>query len=240
LHTWTIPGQVNVLNICAILGQVDLLSIFPLNTWVTPGHVDLLSISLLNIWTILTEVDRELFIFVHSKASAEHLDWFFLMLRYEFTWIPLYAFLLYWLLRYRRRHAWQFVLLTVICFAITDHVSAAVMKPYFGRLRPCFDPVLEQHVRAIIGCGGKYGMPSTHASNHFGVASFWFFSIKWMSNRRWHLLWLWAFAVGYAQVYVGKHFPGDILVGALFGTLVGYLLSLLFARWRGRNVKGER
>ena len=75
-------------------------------------------------------------------------------------------------------------------------------------------------------------MPSTDASNHFSTASFWFFSISWMSNKKWHWLWLWAFLVCYAQVYVGKHYPGDVLVGAIFGTLVGFLVALVFKRWQ--------
>jgi undecaprenyl-diphosphatase len=53
-----------------------------------------------------------------------------------------------------------------------------------------------------------------------------------MSNRRWYWLWLWALMIGYAQVYVGKHFPGDIIVGAILGTLVGTGMAFLFRRWK--------
>jgi membrane-associated phospholipid phosphatase len=187
---------------------------------------------LLSFVDTLENLDRELFILIHAKMSGPGADWFFKLLRNALTWIPLYAFVLYWIIRYQKRNAWQFILLTLIVFAITDHTSAAIMKPYFARLRPCFDPVLEDHIRGVISCGGRYGMPSTHASNHFGMASFWFFSISWMSKKRWYWLWLWAFMIGYAQVYVGKHFPGDILAGALLGTLVGGLMALLFKKWR--------
>lgn len=199
--------------------------------------MDQMIVVLLNVFASLKELDRELFIFIHAKASSPSFHWFFLLLRNALTWIPLYAFILYWIIRYHKRHAWQFVLITLVAFAITDHTSAAIMKPYFQRLRPCFDPGLDMYVNELVGCGGKYGMPSTHASNHFGLASFWFFSIKWLSNRRWWWLWVWAFAVGYAQVYVGKHYPGDIVVGALLGTLVGWLLSLIFTRWRSHTMQ---
>ena len=87
------------------------------------------------------------------------------------------------------------------------------------------------NVRDLVGCGGKYGLPSTHASNHFGMASFWFFSITWMSSRKWWWLWIWAFLIAYSQVYVGKHFPGDVILGAILGTLVGTLFAILFRRW---------
>jgi len=124
---------------------------------------------------------------------------------------------------------------TLVLFAVTDHTSAAIMKPYFARLRPCFEPALEGVIRSVVSCGGKYGMPSTHASNHFGMASFWFFGFLWMGGRRWYWLWIWALAIGYAQVYVGKHYPGDILVGAMLGTLAGWLFALLFRKWVLKN-----
>lgn len=194
--------------------------------------MDTVQLIFLNIFNSLSQFDRELFIFIHAKASSEKIDWLFKTLRASLTWVPLYAFLLYWLLRYHRKQAWQFILLTLVVFGITDHVSAAIMKPFFGRLRPCFEPSLEPYIRGVISCGGKFGMPSTHASNHFSTASFWFFSISWMSNKKWHWLWLWAFLVCYAQVYVGKHYPGDVLVGAIFGTLVGFVVALVFKRWQ--------
>lgn len=194
--------------------------------------MDLLLTVLLNFLDTLSSLDRKLFIFIHSTASSENIDWLFRLLRTATTWIPLYAFVLFWIIWKQRPHAWQFILMTLITFAITDHISAAIMKPYFERLRPCFDPALDQYVRELVSCGGKYGMPSTHASNHFGLASFWFFSISWLFRHKWYWLWVWALLIGYAQVYVGKHYPGDILVGALFGTSVGVLMALLFRYWR--------
>ena len=194
--------------------------------------MDLFLIISLDIASALKNLDKELFILIHSKASVPSFDWFFKAMRNALTWVPLYALILYWILRSNRSNAWQFILLTLITFAITDHTSAAIMKPYLQRLRPCFDPELERYVRELVTCGGKFGMPSTHASNHFGLASFWFFSIRWMNRRSWYLLWIWAFVIGYSQVYVGKHYPGDILVGALLGTIVGLSLALVFRRWK--------
>lgn len=190
------------------------------------------AIFLLTFRESLINLDRELFTFIHATASSPTIDWFFMLLRNALTWVPLYAFMLYWLLRYHKKLAWQFAFLSLVTFAITDYTSASILKPIFMRVRPCYDPQLHDIIRNLVGCGGRYGMPSTHASNHFGLASFWFFSITWMSNRSWYWLWLWALAIGYAQVYVGKHFPGDIIIGAVLGTLVGSGMALLFRRWK--------
>ena len=186
---------------------------------------------LLTLMETLLQLDRSLFTFIQTELSGSTIDWLFLTLRNALTWIPLYAFILYWLIRYHRKFAWQFVFLSLVVFAITDYTSASVLKPLFMRVRPCYDTALEAPVRELVGCGGRYGMPSTHASNHFGLASFWFLAITWMSKRKWWWLWVWAALIGYSQVYVGKHFPGDILVGALLGTFVGTIMAILFRRW---------
>jgi membrane-associated phospholipid phosphatase len=193
----------------------------------------------LDILGTLHDLDKDLFILIHSQWSSANMDWLFKVLRNALTWIPLYVFILFWILRFHKRYALPFILLTLVTFAITDHTSAAIMKPFFQRLRPCFDPSLDEYIRTVVTCGGKYGMPSTHASNHFGLASFWFFSVLWMGQRKWHWLWIWALLIGYAQVYVGKHYPGDILVGALLGVMVGSLLALIFRRWALNRAGGQ-
>lgn len=185
----------------------------------------------LTIRETLLQLDRELFTFIHRTASSPAIDWFFLALRHEFTWIPLYAFMLFWIYKKHRAILWKFVFLTLVTFAITDFTSSSIFKPILMRERPCYDEHLKDVIRNIIGCGGRYGLPSSHASNHFGIASFWFLSISWMSNRKWYWLWIWAFLICYAQVYVGKHFPGDVIFGAIFGSMVGALIAMLFKRW---------
>jgi membrane-associated phospholipid phosphatase len=179
----------------------------------------------------LLELDRELFTFIHGTAASANIDWLFVLLRNAITWIPLYSFVLYWIIKNYKKYAWQFVLLSLVVFAITDFTSASILKPIFMRVRPCYDTHLHITVRDLVGCGGKYGMPSSHASNHFGLASFWYFTISWMRRRKWWWLWPWAFLIGYSQVYVGKHFPGDIIVGAILGTIVGTSFAILFRRW---------
>ncbi|HJU46463.1 MAG TPA: phosphatase PAP2 family protein [Chitinophagaceae bacterium] len=187
----------------------------------------------MTVWQWLDQLDKAVFTFVHAKAYAPSLDGLMLLLRHGTTWIPLYLFILYWILRKEnRKYAVAFILLSVACVCFTDSVSVRILKPLFGRLRPCHDEILQPVIRHIIDCAGLHSMPSSHASNHFGLAAFWFISIAAINNRKWYWLWLWAALICYAQVYVGKHYPGDILAGALFGTLTGLLFYKIFERWR--------
>ncbi len=183
----------------------------------------------------LDHIDKIAFTFIHRDMSARWLDFIMLLLRNQYTWVPLYIFMLYWAFRLDRSTALKFVCLTLLTFAITDFTSGTVLKYHFERLRPCYDEDMTTVIRGIIGCGGKYSFPSSHASNHFGLATFWFFTILYVKQQRWYWLWFWAFAIGLAQVYVGKHFPLDIVGGAALGIFSGLLVFKLFEAWVKRD-----
>lgn len=189
----------------------------------------------MNWWDWVIETDMEVFSFIHSDASTPALDGFMKLLRNALTWAPLYAFMLFWIIRYNTKYAFAFILLTIVCFGITDYVSASILKPWLSRPRPCYEPELQPILRDLVGCGGQYGFPSSHASNHFGLATFWYWSIYFIRGKKWHWLWVWAALICYAQIYVGKHYPLDIIGGAVFGFLTGSLLAKIFERWMFPN-----
>ncbi|MBC7850266.1 MAG: phosphatase PAP2 family protein [Chitinophagaceae bacterium] len=182
-------------------------------------------------WEWLDNIDKSLFLFLHADLAAPELDFFFKGLRNSITWLPFYGFVLFWIIRYYPKQAFQFILLTVFTVAITDFTSASIMKPLFARGRPCFDADLKTELRNLVNCGGFNSFPSSHASNHTGMATFWFWSIFMLNGRKLHWLFLWAAAIGYAQVYVGKHYPFDVVVGSVLGWCVGIVTSKLFERW---------
>lgn len=176
----------------------------------------------------LDNIDKFLFTLIQHDSDHAVLDVVAPILRDPYTWVPFYAFMLYYALRYGRQKAWAFIALTLLTFAITDSLTSQIMKPFFGRLRPCHDPDLTQTIRVLVDCGGLYSMPSSHAANHFGLAAFWYFAIRTMGGRKWWGLYVWAAAICYAQIYVGKHYPIDILIGACAGWLAGFGLSRIF------------
>jgi undecaprenyl-diphosphatase len=189
----------------------------------------------------LKRLDKLLFILIHNDSDHFILDNIMLAIRNPYTWIPLYAFILFYAIKKAGNRAWLFILLSILTFVITDGLSASVLKPFFARIRPCGDPELIPHIRNLIDCGGMYSFPSSHASNHFGLAAFWFWSVWKLTGNKWHWLWVWAALIGYAQIYVGKHFPLDIVAGALLGWVIGNTMAKAFefiweSKFKQRNM----
>lgn len=143
-------------------------------------------------------------------------------------WIWFYVILLYLIIK---EYKWQSILILVfvaLMITITDQVSVHLFKNVFERLRPCHQEDLMLVVHTVNGCGGKYGFISSHATNVFALA---FFVSKLLGKKYKWMPWLmffWAALVGYSRVYLGVHFPGDVIVGAFVGVIIGYIMYLLY------------
>ena len=179
----------------------------------------------------LSELDKDVFIFINSSMHKSWLDGFMLLMRNPYTWVPLYFLLLFKIYKTDPSILLPFIIASLASFAITDFTSASIIKPLVGRLRPCYDVSLQNNIYILTGCGGKYSFPSSHASNHFGLAMLWYQIILFLRKERWNWVWWWASIICFAQVYVGKHFPLDILGGALLGMLAGALIAIGFKYW---------
>lgn len=191
-------------------------------------------------WTdAILEADRTAFLVVNG-ARSEVADLWMGYFSEPLFWVPLYLFFLFLI---KWRWGWRGLWLTVPVVALmvlcSDTGSVVLFKNTVQRLRPCHAPDLQGLVHLVDGhCGGQYGFISSHASNHFALAVF----MAGMLRRRpsWAVpaLLLWAAVVAYSRIYLGVHYPGDVIVGALYGTLVGGLAYVLF-----RNIHqlvGER
>ena len=111
--------------------------------------------------------------------------------------------------------------------AFTDQTTN-LFKYSFMRLRPCFDPETMDAMRLVKeSCGGKFGYFSGHASNSFALATFFFWIFKSI-NRLWYFLFLWAIFVAYSRIYIGVHFPLDVISGATFGIVAGTLFYFVY------------
>ncbi|MFD2520498.1 phosphatase PAP2 family protein [Emticicia soli] len=150
---------------------------------------------------------------------------------HRFTWIPLYLFLIYYIFRVIRINAWYKLAFILVSVGLADRITSGFMKPYFHRFRPCHDPSIENIVHVVGGCGGQYGFASSHAANSFALALA-FVLISPQSKPQWkYFLFLWAILVSYSRIYVGVHYPTDLLVGGMVGMLVTgiiYFMTIKF------------
>ena len=190
------------------------------------------------MWTNLIEfldgIDRNLFLFLNGLNSP-FFDVLMHYISYKYSWIPLYAILVAMIfMRYRWRGI-HYLFSVVLLILISDQGSVLV-KDTVMRLRPCHDPLLADLVHLVRGrCGGMFGFVSSHAANSFALATF--IGLTFRKRHAWLLpsLLSWAAVKGYSRIYLGVHYPGDVLFGALFGVLAG-LFVLMIWRWVEKRV----
>jgi len=190
----------------------------------------------------IQQIDQSLFFFINDGLSNPFFDWLMPYLRNRFFWIPLYAFLVIFLVRNYQKRGWFLVFSLLMTFGIADYTSSSILKPAFERLRPCNDPEIQAEVNTLIACGSGVSLPSSHASKHFAIAFFLITVLYCTWKPSGPLAFLWAAAVSFAQVYSGVHYPADILLGAILGTCIGYgiataLLTTIhsFKQWCPQN-----
>ncbi len=176
----------------------------------------------------ITNIDSDLFLFLNGL----HVDWLdkvMIAITQMWVWIPLYLLLIYWTVKQYGKRCWWIFLAVGLVVLCSDQLSAHVCKPLFHRLRPCYNPDLQDLIYLPKGmAGGRYGFVSSHAANTFAVAAFLAAALR--KNRNWigFVLYFWAFISSYSRIYLGFHYPGDILCGALLGILIGLILWKVF------------
>lgn len=172
--------------------------------------------------TYLKDLDTRLLLAIQSIHSF-WLDEFMHYISGRAIWIPLYAVLIYFLWKKYKTQVWKSILILVAGIIFSDQIASAVFKPVAQRLRPCHEAALEGKVRIVHQhCGGMYGFFSSHASTTFTIAIFFTFLFH-KSRQPFFLLIIWAFTISISRVYLGVHYPGDILAGILCGSIIGWI-----------------
>lgn len=171
----------------------------------------------------LSNADTEVFLFFNSMHTA-YLDRFMMMFTGRFVWVPMYAALLYTILRNcPPRRALVTSLCIILAIVIADQFCGHLLRPAIARLRPANldNPLSAFAVIVNDYRGGTYGFPSCHAANSFALAAF--CSLFLRTRRAAAFILVWAVLNSYSRLYLGVHYPGDLLVGALLGMVFGAL-----------------
>lgn len=181
----------------------------------------------------LLSLDEKLLLFFNG-LNAPWLDALMYVLTNGKIYAPFFLVVI-GLIIYRFRWKGAFVLLLVaLVITLGDQISSALLKPLVGRLRPTHEPHLEGLIHIVNGYkGGLYSFVSSHATNSFGIAT-----ILWLALRK-QFTWIgiffaWATLFSFTRIYLGVHYPGDVLCGAILGTLIGY-----FIYWSANKLKPE-
>ncbi len=177
----------------------------------------------------LVNIDRSLTLFLNGSDSL-WLDGFATTVSATLTWLPAYLVLFYVIIRHGdMREIVLTVLAVALCVLLADQIASGLFKPLVARPRPAGDPTLMLTIDVVEGYrGGRYGFFSSHAANTFAVAMFTALLVR---HRLLTVVMMsWAILNSWSRVYLGVHYVGDILCGAICGLLVGSLVYLLFRR----------
>jgi undecaprenyl-diphosphatase len=176
----------------------------------------------------LLALDTRLFLAVngwHSSAWDGIMWW----VSGRFTWWPFYLLILVYLGVTKKWQLLPMFLFIAATVTLTDQTSVHLFKNLVQRLRPCHEPALEGLVHLVNNkCGGSFGFISSHAANSFGVALL----VSGWVKKRWMFLLMctWALLVSYSRIYLGVHYPGDVIAGGIWGAACGWLMGRLYLR----------
>ena len=174
--------------------------------------------------SLIHAVDYNFLYFFNSIISNSFFDLIFPVITNSKNWIfPTLFFYTFLIIKFKKRGLIAF-LLTLLCVIITDAISAQLLKPYFMRIRPSHE--VYENINLLIGKGGKYSFPSNHAANSMALA----FTTSFFFKNSFKYLFILSIIIGFSRIYVGVHYPFDIIFGFIFGYLISMLILDLYSK----------
>ena len=186
-----------------------------------------------------SQLDHELFEWIQMHLRYSFLDPILLAARDKLFWIPLYIILISWVGFKFGRQAWKLFLLILITIIVTDQMNSTLLKKLVRRERPCNEVYFKDQFVPVLPCSGGYSFPSSHATNHMGIAIMIILTCgRYLGPFKWLFL-VWALLIGFSQIYVGVHFPIDIAVGFLEGALLAFTIYSMSQKTKFFKLKEE-
>lgn len=185
---------------------------------------------------IIENIDWIVLLFVNDWHTPL-LDSIFKIISNKYAWIPLYILLAtIFIKKLGIQNGLILVGGALLCMVLTDQISSKILKPLFERPRPCHTIVGQASLWLPDGCGGPYGFVSSHAANATGIAIFSILvftrKIKGKLTTPFALILLsYAFLNGLSRIYLGRHFPSDVICGALLGIMIAFIVFAIFNKW---------
>lgn len=186
----------------------------------------------MNLFDLLKSSDLKILHYVNTELAHPANDFVLKIWTAEAPWFALAAFFLAQTAYRRQWLEFKTILWIGATVGATDAIAAQIIKPFVGRIRPC---KIEGLVRVVEGCAGSLSFPSNHASNAAAFALFWFF---WKGPRAGVLALGCMFFVGLSRIYLGNHYPSDVLGGFIFGGSIACLSYLLYRNvWKRKKAQ---
>jgi undecaprenyl-diphosphatase len=167
---------------------------------------------------MVSPFEQQLFLAI-NEAHSDFLDGMMILVSGKYTWVPLYLLLLFYIWKYYKNRVIEIFIYIAVIIGLSDQ-SSVLIKNYFERLRPCHEDSLQSVIHLADGCGGKFGFVSSHAANSMALTVFILLLFASVSNKyRWLIL-IYTFIIGYSRIYLGAHYPSDVLGGYCLGALI--------------------
>ena len=176
----------------------------------------------------LKNIDTQLLLFIngHHNSFWDAVMW---QLSSKLIWVPFYVILLAYLIYKYKKHSWILIISIVLVVVLSDQVSSHYIKHLVERLRPTHEPALKGMIHILKNyTGGNFGFVSSHTSNSFGLATF--LSLLFRNRIFTIFAFVWAASISYSRIYLGVHYPGDVLGGIVVGMLISLLVFWILTK----------
>ena len=171
----------------------------------------------------LLTFDEQVFHTINVLWQNAIFDVFLPLIRNKYIWLPFYIFILGLIIhKFPKSYSYIFISCLLSTVIMTDLISSHLLKKSIRRIRPCHEIALENRIVERVYCGYGFSLPSSHAANHFAIATILILLFRIKRKILWLALLLWASLIGFAQIYVGVHYPIDVIAGGVLGVIVAF------------------